>query len=120
MLDFLGEFQFDGWIAETRISSVARYDADFIPTKRFEPDSHTLALYHFDEGLGDVLKDSSGNDHHGKIVGAKWVRVGSSSVPETGPVTDSTAVHAYALQFDGSGSLPIEGLVVQSDEEVTV
>src|SRR5437868_14560991 len=42
-------------------------------SKRFEPDADTLALYHCDEGEGDVLKDSSGNGHHGKIVGAKWV-----------------------------------------------
>ena len=34
-----------------------------------------MALYHFDEGTGDVLHDSSGNGHDGKIVGAKWVRV---------------------------------------------
>ena len=60
---------------QVRISKVARYTEDFTPAKRFEPDEHTLALYHFDEGSGDVLKDWSGNGHHGKIVGAKWVRV---------------------------------------------
>ena len=43
---------------------------------RSEADKDTIALYHFDEGNGEVLKDSSGNNHHGKIVGAKWVRVG--------------------------------------------
>ncbi len=46
---------------------------------RFEADEHTLALYHFDEGEGDVLNDTSGNDHHGKIVGAKWVRIDEQS-----------------------------------------
>ena len=56
-----------GLIDEVRISKVARYDKDFTPAKRFEPDADTLALYHFDEGQGDVLKDSSGNGHHGKI-----------------------------------------------------
>lgn len=62
-------------IDEVRISSVARYDKDFAPAARHEPDDHTLALYHFDEGDGDVVKDSSRNNHHGKIVGqAKWVR----------------------------------------------
>src|SRR5437764_6610313 len=71
-----------------RISKVARYDKDFTPAKRFEPDADTLALYHFDEGSGDVLKDSSGNNHHGKIVGALWVRADSSliiSSRATGP-----------------------------------
>jgi len=67
-----------GWMDEVRLSSVARYETNFTPTKRFEADAHTLALYHFDEGHGDVLKDSSGNGHHGMITGAKWVRVRSS------------------------------------------
>ena len=66
---------FLGIIDEFRISKTARYDKDFTPVKRFETDENTLALYHFDEGNGDVLKDSSGNGHHGTIVAAKWVRV---------------------------------------------
>lgn len=64
---------FAGLIDEVRISKVARYTADFAPPKRFEPDKDTLVLYHFDEGAGDILTDSSGNGHHGKIVNAKWV-----------------------------------------------
>jgi serine/threonine protein kinase len=66
---------FHGIIDEVRISNVARYTKDYTPEKRFSKDEHTLALYHFDEGVGDVSKDSSGNNHHGKIIGAKWVRV---------------------------------------------
>src|SRR5207249_5143700 len=69
-----------GLIDEVRISQTARYDKDFTPAKRFEPDADTLALYHFDEGSGDVLKDSSGNNHHGKIVGAKWVNVDGAPI----------------------------------------
>ncbi|MEO1616715.1 MAG: hypothetical protein AAFV88_12735 [Planctomycetota bacterium] len=60
-----------------RFSTKARYDKDFDPQTRFTPDEDTLALYHFDEGTGDVLKDASGNGHHGKIIGAKWVRAGA-------------------------------------------
>ena len=66
---------FNGIIDEVRISNTARYNKEFTPEKRFEKDEYTLALYHFDEGSGDVLKDSSSKGHHGKIVGAKWVRV---------------------------------------------
>ncbi|QEG15978.1 protein kinase domain-containing protein [Gimesia maris] len=66
---------FPGIVDEVRISNVARYTKDFTPENRFESDEHTMALYHFDEGTGDVLKDSSGNGHDGKIVGAKWVKV---------------------------------------------
>jgi len=68
---------FEGIIDEVRISNVARYDKDFEPPKpgeRFEPDEHTLALYHFDEGQGEIAHDSSPNKHHGKIIGAKWVK----------------------------------------------
>ncbi|MEZ5940777.1 MAG: SUMF1/EgtB/PvdO family nonheme iron enzyme [Planctomycetaceae bacterium] len=67
---------FAGMIREVRISNTARYSGDFVPAERFETDEHTLALYHFDEGQGDVLKDASGNGHDGKIVGATWVRTG--------------------------------------------
>ena len=63
-----------GTIDQARVSQSARYTKDFTPQKRFALDADTLALYHFDEGSGDVLKDSSGNGHHGKIVGARWVK----------------------------------------------
>ncbi len=69
-----GEKFLSGQLREVRISSVARYPSDFQPALRFAPDKSTLGLYHFDEGTGDELKDSSDNNHHGKIVGAKWVR----------------------------------------------
>ena len=69
-----GPFQsfFHGIIDEVRFSNIARYKEDFVPEQRFEPDEHTMALYHFDEGSGEVLHDASGNGHHGKIVGATW------------------------------------------------
>ncbi len=66
---------FKGSIDEVRFSNIARYSEDFTPTDHFENDKNTLALYHFDEGTGDVLKDASGNGHDGKIFGAKWVKV---------------------------------------------
>jgi hypothetical protein len=69
-----GDGGFLGRMQEVRVSKVARYDNDFTPVRRFEPDPDTIALYHFDEGSGDMLKDSSGNGHHGEIVGAKWVK----------------------------------------------
>src|SRR2546426_422563 len=78
--------EFTGRIDEVRISKVARYDKDFTPAKRFEPDADTLALYHFDEGAGDVLNDSSGNKHHGKIVGAKWVNADGTPTAPPAPV----------------------------------
>jgi hypothetical protein len=76
--NYLGGAGFLGRMNEVRISKVARYDTDFTPAKRFEPDGDTIALYHFDEGEGAVLKDTSGNGHHGEIVGAKWVKADGS------------------------------------------
>jgi formylglycine-generating enzyme required for sulfatase activity/serine/threonine protein kinase len=74
---------FYGVIHEVRISKTARYAADYLPVNRLESDAGTLALYHFDEGEGNVLTDSSGNNHHGKIVGAKWVSADANDVPAT-------------------------------------
>ena len=64
---------FQGLIEEVRISGTVRYTEDFTPTLRFETDDQTIALYHFDEGSGNILNDASGNERHGTIVGAKWV-----------------------------------------------
>ena len=122
---------FHGIIDEVRISNVVRYTESFTPQRRFEADKHTMALYHFDGGLGNVLRDSSGNGHHGKITAAKWVRVddqrnvigksGESSernkgskeaVPEMpkkkdkskAAVKDEPKKENYALEFDGKTS----------------
>lgn len=87
-----------GQVSEVRISKIARYDKDFTPALRFKPDKDTLALYHCDEGQDGVLTDSSGNRWHGKIVGAKWVRVGG----ERGTEVVLNAVPSLAVApFDG-------------------
>src|SRR5581483_10285033 len=59
---------FKGQMTEFRASKVARYDSDFRPRRRWEPDAQTLALYHFDEGAGMTLRDASGNGRDGTIV----------------------------------------------------
>lgn len=64
---------FAGIIDEVRISRGVRYTASYTPVARLEADADTLALYHFEEGGGTRLEDSSGHDHHGRIVGARWV-----------------------------------------------
>lgn len=69
------DFHFRGEIDEVRISSVARYAAPFIPERKFTPDADTIALYHFDEGRGDLVPDASGHEHHGTIRLPYWVRL---------------------------------------------
>ena len=52
---------FNGWIDEVRISNTLRYTAPFArPTQPFTPDALTVALYHFDEGAGLIVNDTSG------------------------------------------------------------
>ena len=76
-----GDYPFSGDVDEVRVSSIERYRANFWPQPRLESDKNTLALYHFDEGDGDVIRDSSGNNRHGKITGAQWVAEEAVSPP---------------------------------------
>jgi serine/threonine protein kinase len=140
-----GENRFLGRMNEVRISKVARYDTNFTPAQRWEPDKATIALYHFDEGEGNVLKDSSGNGHHGEIVGATWVKADGSPIspppaaktPAVAPFTDADVQRIAALPaeeqveevrrelkrrnpgFDGRMETRIEGGVVTEFQIVT-
>lgn len=61
-----------GWV---RISRLPRYGKDFMPGITEKSDGETVALYLFDEGQGEILRDVSGGKHfNGVIDGAKWVR----------------------------------------------
>ncbi len=52
---------FSGWIDEVRISKILRYTGNFTPPSApFTPDGNTVGLYHFDEGSGTTILDSSG------------------------------------------------------------
>lgn len=121
---------FHGVINEVRVSKTVRYDKDFTPPTRFEPDPETTALYHFDEATGDVLHDASANKHDGKIVGAKWVRADGSEIPPpsapaatpTGPagtiapISPASPIPAaasstgYALSFGEGSTVEIPSL----------
>jgi len=53
---------YSGFLDEVRLSNSIRYAAPFTaPTEPFTTDASTVALYHFDEGAGDVIGDSSGH-----------------------------------------------------------
>jgi len=63
----------DGWIAEVRISAMDRYPNDFVPERRLASDPATIALWHLDEGSGDMAMDSGPNRLNGAIVHAQWI-----------------------------------------------
>lgn len=67
----------NGYIDEVRISNSARYTTmHFTPLDRFESDSNTLALWHFDPNPANLLIDSSPNGNHGTLQnmdGSNWV-----------------------------------------------
>ena len=75
---------FSGWVDEVRISDVIRYTTNFTPPAApFTPDGNTVGLYHFDEGIGTKVLDTSGaagGPSHGER------RVGG---PNNGPVYDA-------------------------------
>lgn len=59
---------YTGWLDEVRVSNTLRYSEAFdVPDAPFESDSVTAALWHFDEGTGHVLVDSSPHAAHGLI-----------------------------------------------------
>jgi Concanavalin A-like lectin/glucanases superfamily/Dockerin type I domain len=52
---------FKGWIDELRVSNILRTRLDFTPpTGPYTADTNTSALFHFDEGVGNLLYDTSG------------------------------------------------------------
>jgi hypothetical protein len=52
---------YSGRIDEIRLSNTLRYRDSFTPpTRPFTTDAHTVSLYHFNEGSGDTVLDTSG------------------------------------------------------------
>lgn len=63
---------FTGKIDEVRISDVVRYVGGFNPceTQHFASDAHTVALWHMDEGTGEMTADASGHGHDAILEGS--------------------------------------------------
>lgn len=64
-------------LAAFRLSSGTRYTLtgdgqDFEPPREFTLDAQTLILLDFSRDTGDEIRDLSGHNHHGTIVGGKW------------------------------------------------
>jgi len=89
---------YKGLTDEVRISKVVRYTADFaVPTKPFEPDNDTVALYHFDEADGTVVKDASKNGNHGNLM--KDAVLVPADTPIEYPVTAVQAAGKLAITW---------------------
>jgi hypothetical protein len=76
-------YGFAGMLDELRVSSVLRYPTSgyALPNVAFVADADTRALYHFDEGAGDIVIDStSGNRSPGTR------RFGQGGGSQSGPV----------------------------------
>jgi hypothetical protein len=91
---------FSGWLDEIRLSTTLRYLADFSPPESsFTTDPGTAALYHFDEGFGNVIGDSSGapggpshglRKYGGVINGPEWTLDTVWFVPPPTPTPTAT------------------------------
>ena len=63
----------DGIVDEVRISHCARYTENFTPQLYLPTDAQTVGHWHFDEGTGNIVYDSSVNGYNGSIFDATWV-----------------------------------------------
>ncbi len=110
--------EYEGTIDEVRISSSARYIANFSPARRFATDGSTVGLWHLDEGTSTTTADFSGNGNTGTFLnssgnspaadgstnGPLWVE-GIASTNNTG---DTTTVGG-AGQNDSSLNWALKG-----------
>ena len=105
---------FSGWVDETRFSRVLRYMANFIiPNSPFVTDANTAALYHFDEGSGDIITDTSGaiggpsngiRKFGGNPLGPQWVISDAplSGIPLNDTIPPSTPTGITAIVISSS------------------
>ncbi len=121
---------FSGTVDEVRLSSSLRYLAPFTrPAAAFRADASTAALYHFDEGAGDVVSDragalgggSPGQRRFGGSAPAGPVWVVSDAPLASGGGQGVTIGFDAAVSDIGEGSTTATATVVlvTSDGEVT-
>ncbi|WP_417385404.1 SUMF1/EgtB/PvdO family nonheme iron enzyme [Gimesia sp.] len=107
-----GQSPFRGLIEGVRYSKGARYNEDFVPPAELTKDSTTEALYLFKEGQGDILKDYSDNGYNGKIIDAKWVKVGRETTISSPPLAvapfDAQQAKAHQQAWADHLGVPIE------------
>ena len=60
------------YLANVRISRVARYSGDYLPVTQYTPDTNTEVLLTFNEGVGNTAYDSSGNNNSFGLTNVQW------------------------------------------------
>jgi hypothetical protein len=87
---------FRGLLDELRISDTVRYITSYTPASYLSDDAHTVALYHFDEGNGTTLVNTSGRSGSqlngtlligGTPTGPVWELVSPSTSVSTLPIS---------------------------------
>jgi hypothetical protein len=118
---------FDGAIDDFRVSSVARYTADFTATSDYEVDEHTLGLWTFSEGEGTSSTDETSSHEASLEAGASWVpdcpeggdtRYLVCSIDEESTDADGDAI-AYTFDWDVDGS-PFTGTDTTTYDDDTI
>ncbi|HEX9797641.1 MAG TPA: carboxypeptidase regulatory-like domain-containing protein, partial [Anaerolineales bacterium] len=106
---------FLGWLDEIRLSTTLRYTGAFAsPSGPFSPDGSTAALYHFNEGYGNFIGDSSAASggpsdglrrYGGTINGPEWSYDSPWYVPPPTP-TPTPSVSPTASQTPTASLTP--------------
>jgi Concanavalin A-like lectin/glucanases superfamily/Bacterial Ig domain len=128
---------YSGWIDEVRLSNTLRYPTTFTrPAQPFMVDMNTVALYHFDEGQGNVITDSSGapgGPSHGvrrfggSPPGPLWMPdtpfgnvlppdTSPPSVVITSPAPGSTLSGTFTVSADASDNVGVLGVQFRVDD----
>ncbi|MBT6493402.1 MAG: hypothetical protein HOL01_02510, partial [Planctomycetaceae bacterium] len=64
---------FNGQVHAVRITKGTRYTTSYPPPAILSTDDDTLVMWSLSEGAGRLIRDASGQGHHGSLIGGKWV-----------------------------------------------
>ena len=111
---------FFGTLANIRVSSVARYREDFVPSLVQERDAATVVQCPMDEGKGDTLCDTSRNGFHLQFIGATWVKQSLFAKKKIAAAVDPAAIDT-ALEFNGIDSgIEVPSLTFDGSHPITI
>lgn len=108
---------FEGEIDDLRISSEALYSSNFIPIC---PDLTTnpsdIGLWNFNEDSGELAIDSSGNSHHGLVVGASRLttNICRNSTTNTSNINANLDIDIYPNPSDNSFKFDFQNINVNT------